>query len=84
MEAEGNEQAGGFTIEITCNPDGTFAVSTESAAAEGAEQEGPEGQAGQVYKGVKECLTAVMEIMKTGSQADPMAEKQAMSAGFGA
>ena len=80
-----------FTIEITANDDGSYTVSSEPEAQEGAEgmemgQGMPPGApmpeeaaepAGQTVKSVKEALTLALAGLKNGGQLPDMAKQNA-------
>jgi hypothetical protein len=71
---QGGEQAAGYTICITVNPDNTMTVSTEPAEP----QEG-----GTPAKSIAEALAMALEIFKAGGQMpDPAQAEQSMAAGF--
>jgi len=82
-----------FTVEITSNDDGTYTVTSEPEAQEGAEgmemgqgmppggapMEAPEAAepAGQTVKTVKEALTVALAGLKNGGQLPDMAAQNA-------
>ena len=82
-----------FTVEITSNDDGTYTVTSEPEAQEGAEgmemgqgmppggapMEAPEAAepAGQTVKTVKEALTVALAGLKNGGQLPDMAKQNA-------
>ena len=81
-----------FTIEIMANDDGTYSVTSEPEAQEGAEgmemgQGMPPGgapmpeeaaePAGQTVRTVKECLTLALAGLKNGGQLPDMAKQNA-------
>lgn len=73
------EQDDGYSIEIYVYPDGTFAVSSESADVEAAEKSAvPHDEAGErKYKSLRDALRAVTDLynqMSSGSTAESEAE----------
>ena len=67
----------GFVIEISCLPDGTFNVSSESLPEEAQEEQGTgdadseePGDGGQTYKSFHDAMAAAIAIYKAGGQAD--------------
>ena len=57
----------GFTIEISCLPDGTFQVSSEPLQEEAQEETGaPGSEAGQTVKSFGEALKIALQLFQAG------------------
>ncbi len=66
-----DDMSQGFTIEISCLPDGTFQISTEPLAAEAAEETGtPGSEMGQPLQSIGEVLKKVMSIVQNNGATD--------------
>jgi len=59
--------AQGFTIEISCLPDGTFSVSSEPLEEEAQEEQGEAGsESGQPAKSIGEALKIALQLYQAG------------------
>ena len=83
----GDDDQGGYTIEIEVSGDGSITVSVESAATEGAESTGDESKdeaSAQPAANIKEALTLALGAYKNNGQLpDAKGANDQFDQGFG-